>query len=285
MTYNRRTRLAAALAGAALLTATAACGDDSDEPAADSESSSESMDASESMSPMPSDSMSGSEDSESEAFAEKSVTEIQEAVVKDMRALQFVRMQGRLRSDGVELAQDLRLSAQGDCTGTVSIDGAKARIIGIGDASYLKASEEFWQKSSGGGSAQQAQALVELIGDKWAKIPDANFDEFCDLDAFLDELDDFDASDSPDNVQDEVVGETTVNDIPAVELKLYDGPEVATAWVGSEEGRHWILKMRVKGGDDPGDFRFSEFNDAFEVKEPPKSDVLDLANPSASPSD
>ena len=52
--------------------------------------------------------------------------------------------------------------------------------------------------------------------------------------------------------------------------------EETTVWVGSEEGRHWILKMVVTGGDEPGEFTFSEFNDAFQVKAPPKNQVVDL---------
>jgi len=228
-------------------------------------------------------SASGSEDSEGQAFAEMSVEEIQAAAVKDMRALQFVRVAGTLRDDASELAVDLRLSAQGDCDGKVSVDGAEAQIIGVGTTSYLKGTEEFWRKSAGDDAGQEADALISALAGKWAKIPGGDFSEFCDLDSFLDDLDDPDDASESADPQTEVVGETSVDDIPAVEVKIYDEAEVSTVWVGTEEGRHYILKMRVEDGENPGEFTFSEFNDAFKVKAPPKDQVVDLG--SAEPED
>lgn len=272
-TYNRRTRLAAAVAGAVLLTGAAACGDDSDDGT--SAESPASPDAAESAA-SPDASASGSEDSEGEVFAEKSVAQIQEAAIKDMRSLQFVRVAGTLRDEGSELSVDLRLSAQGGCTGEVAVDSATAEIIGVGTTSYLKGTEEFWRSSAGAEGGQEAEALITTLAGKWVKIPGGDFNEFCDLDSFLDNLDDRDdASESPDP-QSEVVGETSIDDTPAVEVKIYDEGEVSTLWVGTEEGRHYILKMRVEDGEDPGEFTFSEFNDAFEVKAPPKNEVVDL---------
>ena len=283
-TYNRRTRLAAAVAGAVLLAGAAACGDDSDDgSSSDSPSSAESSESSGSSDASMSPSASGSEDSEGQAFAEMSVEEIQAAAVKDMRALQFVRVAGTLRDDASELAVDLRLSAQGDCDGKVSVDGAEAQIIGVGTTSYLKGTEEFWRKSAGDDAGQEADALISALAGKWAKIPGGDFSEFCDLDSFLDDLDDPDDASESADPQTEVVGETSVDDIPAVEVKIYDEAEVSTVWVGTEEGRHYILKMRVEDGENPGEFTFSEFNDAFKVKAPPKDQVVDLG--SAEPED
>ncbi len=276
-TYDRRTRLAAAVAGAVLLAGAAACGDDSDDgSSSDSPSASESSESTDSASPDATASDSG--DSESEAFAQQSVEEIQAAAVKDMRALQFVRVAGSLRDSGTKLAVDLQLSTQGDCQGTVSIDGAEAEIIGKGTTSYLKGTEEFWRTSAGDDAGSGAEQLISTLAGKWAKIPGGDFTEFCDLNSFLDELDDqSDASESA-NPQNEVVGETTVDDIPAVEVKIYDDADVSTVWVGTEEGRHYILKMRVQAGEEPGEFTFSEFNDAFQVKAPPKDQIVDLGS-------
>ena len=289
-TYDTRTRLAAAVAGAVLLAGASACGDDSDDgSSSDSPSASESSQATDSASPDATDSgasdsgASDSGDSESEAFAQQSVEEIQEAAVKDMRALQFVRVAGSLRDDGTELAVDLRLSTQGDCDGEVSVDGAEAQIIGKGTTSYLNGTEEFWRKSAGDDAGSGAEQLISTLAGKWAKIPGGDFNEFCDLNSFLDELDDQDDASESANPQNEVVGETSVDDTPAVEVKIYDDAEVSTVWVGTEEGRHYILRMRVEDGENPGEFRFSEFNDAFKVKAPPKDQIIDLG--SAEPDD
>lgn len=254
MTYNRRTRLAAAVAGAVMLTAAAGCGgDDGDEGDAKSSESS------------------------TEGFADKSVDEIQKAALKDMGALESVRMAGNITNDGGEMSLDLQLNTEGDCSGTIAMDGAEAEIIGLGADSYLKGSKEFWTLSVGGGNDEQAAAIIQMIGDKWAKVPDGGFTEVCDLDAFLDNLEDGDATGSTDDTG-EVVGETEVDGTPAVEISSEEDGETTTVWVGSEEGKHYILKMEVTGGDEPGDFTFSEFDEPIDVEAPADDEVVDLAN-------
>ncbi|NPC98808.1 hypothetical protein [Nocardioides sp. zg-DK7169] len=254
MTYKRRTRLAAAVAGAVMLTATAAaCGDDEDG----------------------NDTSNGSGES-SESFADKPVEEIQDAALTDMKALDSVRMAGTITDDGAEMSLDLRLTTAGDCTGSISMDGAEAEIIGIGEDSYLRGSEEFWTQSAGPGGEQQAQAMIQMIGDKWAVVPGGGFSEICDLDAFLDNLDDDDASES-DKDKGEVVGETELDGTPAVEIVSKEDDEETTVWIGSEEDKHYILKMEVVGGDEPGEFTFSEFNEPLDVQAPTKDEVVDLA--------
>lgn len=260
MTYTRRTRLAAAVAGAVMLTATAACGgdDDAKDDGATSEKSGESAGA---------------------GFADKSLEEIRQAALSDMQALTAVRMTATLTDDGVATSMDLNLSNDGDCTGSIAVDGAEADIIGLGDDSYLKASAEFWAQSAGTGpgSRKQAQAITAMLGDKWAKVPGGDFTEICDLDAFLENLDsDDDESESADE-RGEVVGETELDGTPAVEISSTEDGEESTLWIGSEDGKHYILKMEVVGGDEPGEFTFSDFDEPTDVQAPPADEVLDLA--------
>ncbi|MQW77100.1 hypothetical protein GHK92_14565 [Nocardioides sp. dk4132] len=253
MTYKRRTRLAAAVAGAVMLTATAACGDDEESKDSSGESSSKSSE---------------------NGFADKPMKEIQEAAIADMKALDSVRMAGTITSDGAEMSLDLRLTTSGDCAGSITSDGAEAEIIGLGQESYLKGSKEFWTQSAGPGGEKQAEALIGLIGDKWAKVPGGDFTEICDLDDFLDNLDD-DESDSAED-QGEVVGETDLDGTPAIEIVSEEDGEETTVWVGSEEDKHYILKLEVVGGDEPGHFTFSEFNEPLDVQAPAKDEVVDL---------
>ena len=254
MTYKRRTRLAAAVAGAVMLTATAACGDDEESKNSSGESSSESSE---------------------NGFADQPMKDIQDAALADMKSLESVRMAGDITTDGAEMSLDLRLTTSGDCTGSISSDGAEAQIIGLGEDSYLKGSEEFWKQSAGPGGEQQAKALIGLIGDKWAKVPGGGFTEICDLDAFLDNLDDSSDADS-EKEKGEVVGETEVDGTPAIEIVSDEDGEETTVWIGSEEDKHYILKMEVVGGDEPGQFTFSEFNEPLDVQAPAKDEVVDL---------
>lgn len=254
MTYKRRTRLAAAVAGAVMLTATAACGGDEESKDSSGDSSSEASE---------------------NGFADKPIKEIQDAALADMKSLESVRMAGDITTDGEQMSLDLRLTTSGDCTGSISSDGAKAEIIGLGEESYLKGSKEFWTQSAGPGGEQQAEALIGLIGDKWAKVPGGGFTEICDLDDFLDNLDDSSDADS-EKEKGEVVGETEVDGTPAVEIVSEEDGEETTVWIGSEEDKHYILKMEVVGGDEPGQFTFSEFNEPLDVKAPAKDEVVDL---------
>ncbi|GAB2870287.1 hypothetical protein [Nocardioides pacificus] len=255
MTYNRRTRLAAAVAGTVMLTATAACGgDDNDDKSGDSGESS------------------------SENFADKSLEEIQDAALKDMGALESVRMAGTFSNDGSEMSLDLQLNTAGDCAGTIALGGAEAEIIGLGEDSYLKGTEEFWTASVGEGGGQEAEAIIAMIGDKWAKVPDGGFTEVCDLDAFLENLEDEDDESESAEEKGEVVGETEVDGTPAIEISSEEDGEETTVWVGSEEGKHYILKMTVPGGDEPGEFTFSEFDEPIDVEAPADDEVVDLAN-------
>lgn len=205
-------------------------------------------------------------------FAEGSVSDIEKAATTDMKALDSVNLEGNVSNSGSEVGLDLSLNTDGDCEGTVELNGASAEIISVGGDSWFKPEEAFWDANTG--SKEEADAIKKAVGDHWAKLPsgDSSFSSFCDLDNFLDKIDS--KSDSGNETK---KGKTEdVDGEEAVTLTQEKDGGTMTAWVATGD-KHYILKLEVKGGDSPGSFTFSDFDKKVDVEAPDPSDVVDLS--------
>ena len=49
------------------------------------------------------------------------------------------------------------------------------------------------------------------------------------------------------------------------------------AWIATE-GKHYILKLEVTDGEEPGTITFSEFNEDVDVEAPAEDEVIDLTS-------
>lgn len=216
---------------------------------------------------------SGSDDDGADAFADQSAEQIREDTIADMKKLKSLRMDGQITTDGEEVGLDLAMDKDGNCAGSVEMTGATAEFISNAEATFLKGDEAFWQETTGGGP--QADAVMKLVGDKWAKLPpgQGSFESFCDIDSFLEELEDED-----DETKDvEKAGEEEVDGTEAVVLSGKDEDDGTTKiWIASE-GEHHILKMSNEGEDSPGEFTFSDFDEPVDADAPSADDVVDLA--------
>ncbi|MGD9958631.1 hypothetical protein [Nocardioides sp.] len=209
-------------------------------------------------------------DAASEAFAKKSAKDIQDAALADMKSLDSVTMTGELTQGEGTLGLDLTLNTDGECEGSITIGEGSADLINVGDSSYLKGDEAFWAGTAG---AEQGKSVVALLGDKWALIPaEGGFGEVCDLDQLLDGF-----GDEPTDGEEPVVGDVTeVDGEEAVEVtRDKDGAKVV-ALVATGD-KHYILKIAQEGGDEPGSFTFSDFNEDLDVEAPADDEVVDLA--------
>ena len=203
-------------------------------------------------------------------FADESVGTIKKAAISDMKTLESVRLAGSIEQDGGELDLDVQLNKSGECTGTIGQDGGTAEFISVDGASYLKGDEKFWVTSTG--SEESAQQVLDLLGDKWALVPssEGGFSEICDLDELLTELDEDKAK------SEEKCEETDVDGEEAVEITSEDEDGGTTrAFVATDEP-HYILKVETKGGDEPGSFTFSDFDEKLDLEAPAEEDVVDL---------
>jgi len=201
-------------------------------------------------------------------FTDKSVAEIEAAAIEDMEAATSLRLKGQVVRAEQTTTLDLALTTEGNCDGTISAGEGTASVRSVDGASYLKADEAFWQAMAGA----QAQAIIALIGDKWAKLPNGGgeFASFCDLDQFLDEL-------GSDDLTDATVGETKeIDGVEAIEISG-DGESGGTLsfWVSTADPHH-ILSIAEVGGTEPAEFTFSDFNEAFDITAPEPDEVVDL---------
>ncbi len=55
-----------------------------------------------------------------------------------------------------------------------------------------------------------------------------------------------------------------------------DNGKPVTAWVAADDP-HYILKMQVSQGSEPGTITFCDFNKSVSVEAPPSDQVIDLS--------
>lgn len=203
-------------------------------------------------------------------FAESSVKEIQAASLEDMKALDSMRLDGSVNSGGQEISLDIALNTAGDCTGTIGVDEGTAELVKEGDTAWFRPDEAFW-RAQGGPAAQQ---IIDLVGDKWVVLPadqQQQFAGFCDLDELLAEIED---DDNPDG---KVEGTEDVDGQEAVRVSsTNDEGDPTQVWVATEDP-HYILKAEVTGGEEPGSFTFSDFNEDINLQAPAEEDTIDFS--------
>ena len=82
------------------------------------------------------------------------------------------------------ISLDMQADSTGDCTGTIGIGDGTAELLAKDGTSWFRPDEAFWRAQGG----DQADAIIAAVGDKWVLDTDANFSQFCDLDAFFDNI-------------------------------------------------------------------------------------------------
>ncbi|RYP88605.1 hypothetical protein EKO23_01570 [Nocardioides guangzhouensis] len=212
----------------------------------------------------------GSGDGGGDDFADRSASDIKDAAIKDMKTVTSLTMDGTIKENGQELSLTLSSDTDGKCAGEISQGGGTARFIG-GEETYLKGDEAFWTNSVGG--AQQAQQILALVGDKWAKVPasaGASFESFCDLDNLLDDF----TKEDDSTVKKGDTGAVDGEDAVVIE-GTSDSGDPTKAWI-AVDGKHHILKLQGEG-DTSGSFTFSDYDEPVEADAPPSDEVVDLS--------
>lgn len=203
-------------------------------------------------------------------FADQSASDIKDAAIKDMKTVTSLTMDGTIKEKGQELSLTLSSDTDGTCAGEITQGGGTAQFIG-GDGTFLKGDEAFWTNTVGG--AQQAQQILALVGDKWAKVPaeaGASFESFCDLDNLLEDFTKEDDSKVQKGDTEEVDGQDAV----IIEGKS-DSGDPTKAWI-AVDGKHHILKLQGEG-DTSGSFTFSEYDEPVKADAPASNEVVDLS--------
>ena len=232
---RRTTSRLGAVAAAAVLTLTAACGGDD-----------------------------GGDDS---GFTDQSAEEIADAAKDAMGELEAVAIAGTLTSDGQEIELDLHIGTDGNCEGTFSTGGASAEILGVDGTMWFRPDAAFWQLSAG----EAADKIIAEVGDKWVTLPadDTSFKQFCDLEEFLGEL----IADEGSTYTKGEVSEIEGDDAIAITSK--DEEEGESIGYVLVEGDHYLVQIAKEEGDEPGEVNFSKFDEQPEVEEPADQIPLD----------
>ena len=201
-------------------------------------------------------------------YADESAETITGDAEKEMKALSSVSMNGELTNDGQKLSLDMSVTTSGDCEGTIGLDQGTAQLLSVDGQSWMKPDEGFWQSFAG----DQAAAVMQAVGDRWVVMPEeeGGFTDLCDLDSLLEEM----GEDDGDKME---VGET--EDVDGQEAVMIDTEsdegDPLTVWVAVDDP-HYVLKMQVTEGDEPGTITFSDFDEELDVEAPSADEAVDL---------
>jgi hypothetical protein len=201
-------------------------------------------------------------------FAKQSGDKIAADAKADMKDLDAVKFSGEITSSGGTTTLDVQASSAGDCTGSIGVGGGTAEILAKDGTNWFKPDEAFWRANAG----DSADAIMSAVGDKWVLDTDSNFAQFCDIDAFFDNLfkDEQGAGKYQTTGTDEIDGQQVIK----VEQSDDNGTSVGYVLI---DGDHYLLKLERTEGDEPGHLEFSDFNEEFDVTAPADDEVIDLS--------
>ncbi|MFE0105230.1 hypothetical protein [Streptomyces sp. NPDC059009] len=167
---------------------------------------------------------------------------------------------------------DLALDRKGDCTGTITEDGAAIELIKKGAKVWIKPDAAFWQRELPGKDGEAAQELLKnryLYGttaDPMLKdVADA-----CDLGKFLQD----DDEDKPTNLQ--KGGTSSVDGTKVVKLTGKEDGKPVTYYVAAE-GKPYMIKAE---GEDDGQklsAMFSDYDKPVPSKTPSADETVDVS--------
>ena len=202
-------------------------------------------------------------------FADRPADQIAEAAKSDMKELDAVHYSGDIQSEGTPLKLDIQASSAGDCMGSVGIGEGTAEVLAKDGENWFRPDEAFWRQQA----PDQADLIIQTVGDKWVVDSNAEFAQFCDLDEFFDNI--F-ADDGGGDSEYETVGTDELDGQEVVKVENTDDDGTSTGYVLVEDP-HYLLKVERTEGESPGQIEFGEFDEEFEVEAPAEDEVIDLS--------
>ncbi|MDT0202527.1 hypothetical protein [Nocardioides sp. AE5] len=205
-------------------------------------------------------------------FEGKSDREIQQLILDGMADVDSLRLSGNIVDEsGDNVAMVFVLDRGGNCDGSMTLGGARADIKSDGSFSYMRGDRAFWLSIAG--DQQAADAVLAALQDRWVRMPadsEDGFNDICDLDLFLEE---FAAIEGSSHLEPGEVKQ--VDGHEAIELvEDNGGGETTTLWV-TVEAPHRIVRMSSQGGDEPGEFQLSKYNEPVNVQVPGPGEYVD----------
>jgi hypothetical protein len=202
------------------------------------------------------------------AFAKQSGDKIADDAKADMKTLDEVTFTGEIASGGDSIKLDIQASSAGDCTGSIGVGDGTAEVLAKDGTNWFRPDEAFWRANAGA----SADAIIAAVGDKWVLDTDANFSQFCDLDAFFDNV----FKDKGTGGTYKTTGTEKIDGKDVVKVEQSDDDGTATGYV-LIDGKHYLVKIERTEGTDPGKIEFTDFNKEFTVEAPADDEVIDLS--------
>lgn len=187
-------------------------------------------------------------------------------VKKALSNANTMRISGTYTTAGTTTTVDLSFGKTGT-QGTVTSDGATARLVRIGQSVYLRLSDDAWRKVV---SNKRAQAVIETMDGRWLKTsvnnPDyRDFTSATELDSLVDDV----FTQSGNRLT--KVPARSVGGVRCVGID--DGQ--AVLWVDVRTARPIELVPRELNG--PGGLGITQYNTAKQPTAPPEEMVVDAA--------
>jgi hypothetical protein len=204
-------------------------------------------------------------------FAGQSGQQIADAAKADMAALSSLRVAGTVTTGGSEVAIDLQMDGDGNCTGSLGTSQGRVQLLGADGRTWMKPDAAFWRGMAGA----QADRVMQLVGDKWVVVPstEQSFSQFCDADQLIKEL----VSDEGSDTTYTKTGSSTVDGRDVVEVASKDtGGQSSTGYVLVDDP-HYLVKVEQVGGKEPGSVTFSDFDADVRTEAPAEADTVDLS--------
>ncbi|MCO4699615.1 hypothetical protein LRR80_05711 [Streptomyces sp. RO-S4] len=195
--------------------------------------------------------------------------QVREAV----KELTSMRLTGKASSDGRQVGVDLAIDVRGSCNGTVSNALGPIHIIKRGSRVYVKAREDYWRATfSRGMTAEQTETMVDHFRGRWIKPPrlmSETLGALCnDFETLLELL-------SPGSSGNATRGaDATVGGQPTAVLTERTTTDTTTVYI-AKEGKPYLLRATLVGGNDPMDLTFSDHNKPVDTTPPPADQILD----------
>jgi serine/threonine protein kinase len=189
--------------------------------------------------------------------------EILRASEKEMKVLDSVQVRGQFPGDdGKNVSVDMAITANGDCTGTMS-------FLGSGTAELLRAEGRVMVKPDARFLADfgidNTQSFLDYLDGRWLEFTKDRdqFEEVCDLDEFLER-------DGRDGATATNEGVVTVQGQDAVEIHLAEGANRESYFVMVAEP-HYLLRIDET---EQAWFEYSRFDEMTAIELPAEEDIL-----------
>jgi hypothetical protein len=211
-----------------------------------------------------------------EPFAGLSGEEIADKAVKATTDAGSLRLKGSVPDEetGKTMTMDIAMNQKGECAGTISPEGeGTMEIISTEKTLYMKLDEKSLRAQNKDQDAATIDAMVDMIGGKWAKTSAGGTDdltEMCDLDNVLGELEGASTAGAKRGKETELAG------TPAFTVTAKEGKGSTTMYVATE-GEPYLLQVDTTESGSPVSLTFSDYDKPVRTAAP-KGEIVDLDN-------